>query len=66
MDWQPIVTAPKADYVSILMLVELPDGGLDHRIGMWDPENSSWTVFMANWDPEPIWWMPLPALPQTA
>jgi hypothetical protein len=66
--WQPIETAPKDDYVTVLVAVPLPDGGYDHRLAMWDPEggpdDGGWNVFMANWDPIPEFWMPLPALPR--
>jgi hypothetical protein len=67
--WQPISTAPKNDYEEILVLVNAyDDEGLTHRIAMWDPEGDgiSWNVFMANWDAQPVYWMHLPASPQTS
>lgn len=62
-EWLPIETAPHDDYIMILVVVETPDGDLDHRLAMWEPENDDWTIFMAAWDPVPLCWLPLPALP---
>lgn len=64
MKWQPITTAPKNDYEDILVAVpRYEDRTLVHRLAMWDPENGEWTVFGANWHPEPVFWMPLPECP---
>lgn len=61
--WQPIETADPEDYETVLVLVPTCDGTeLTHRIAMYDPEISGWHVFMAVWNPEPIYWMPLPPL----
>jgi hypothetical protein len=65
MDWQRINTAPKADYEEILVAVpRYEDPEYVIRIAMWDPENDDWTVFMCNWGGEPMWWMPLPQVPE--
>ena len=63
MHWQPMEVAPVEDYNEIIVVVRTSGGDLDHRIAMWDPENEMWTVWMANWNPIPLCWMPLPPLP---
>ena len=60
--WRLIRTAPQNDYEEILALVRSWDGKeLERRIAMWDPEIAEWTVFMASWDAEPVYWQPLPS-----
>lgn len=62
--WQPIETAPKEDYAEILVAVpHYDERKLTLRTAMWDPENGDWTVFMANWNPAPVYWMPAPVVP---
>lgn len=58
-NWRRMETATPEDYETVLALVRSPDGDLVHRMAMWDPENGDWTVFMANWDTAPEYWMPL-------
>lgn len=62
--WQPIETAPKDNYVDILVAVPRYDEReLTARLAMWDPENGDWTVFGCNWNPAPVFWMPLTPCP---
>lgn len=62
--WQPIETAPKDDYVTIMVAVPRYDEReLTQRFAMWDPENGDWTVFGARWNPDPVYWMPLVECP---
>jgi hypothetical protein len=66
-EWQPIETAQPKDYEEVLVLVPRHDDDrLVHRIAMWDPEMDDWIVFMANWHPHPVYWMPLPSPPPTS
>ncbi|MFM7010616.1 MAG: hypothetical protein ACKO0Z_15020 [Betaproteobacteria bacterium] len=58
--WEPIATAPKDNYADILVAVpRYEERELTVRLAMWDPENGDWTVFGCNWNPEPVFWMPL-------
>jgi hypothetical protein len=60
-EWQPIETAPKEDYEEILVLVpQYDEPGFLVRLAMWDPENTMWTIFGLNWQPEPLYWAAVP------
>jgi hypothetical protein len=65
MEWQRINTAPKTDYEEILVAIpRYEEDEYTIRIAMWDPENDGWTVFLCNWGAEPMWWMPMPKVPE--
>jgi hypothetical protein len=64
MEWIKASEYERRDYECVLAAVPSYEGDeLDHRLAMWDPENDSWTVFGANWHPQPTHVMPLPSLP---
>ena len=65
MDWIEAANFDRRDYECVMAAVPNYEGTeLDHRLAMWDPENEQWTVFGANWHPQPTHIMRLPRLPK--
>jgi hypothetical protein len=61
--WQAMESCPCLDYEMYLVLVEHGDGGLAHKLALFDPEIGDFCIFDASWNAEPVYWQHLPPPP---